>query len=237
MEHFHGHHVGEWAEVLQPVADKDYYGILGVSKDASKDEIRRAYRTLVRKHHPDRNQGDAAGEERLKEINEAYGVLGDPEKKKAYDARRKASCAWSSTPYPAYGVRESMAALRHGRSLASFFRWIHEGSFMDDLPFVEQCLDPWFGFMERAPMSSKKSAGIKGPSIEVHIEVAHSRVPQGEARWVSYRVEGRVEEVLVRIPPHVGDGARLRMAGRGAPSPHGGPPGDLYVVVHVVADA
>ncbi len=216
---------------------KDYYRILGVSRNASREDIRKAYRELVRRHHPDRNEGDAACEERLKEINEAYSVLGDPEKKKAYDAEPRIpspSAGRSSQVFRPYATRMRSFS---GSPLDSFFRWIHEDFFVDDFPFEEQGLNAGFDALERVPFSSKKSAGTKGPSLEVHIEVSRSRLAQGEDRWISYRVGKRLEEVLVKIPPNVSDGARLRMAGRGGDSPYGGPPGDLYVIVHLVPES
>lgn len=219
------------------MACKDYYGILGVPKDASRDEIRRAYRSLVRKHHPDRNEGDLASEEKLKEINEAYGVLGDPEKKKAYDALRKVSPPRSEAPFRGFGDDPTRPPFETPHPWDRLWSWILEDSFENGAFFVDPFRSPWSKPRERTLVSMKRSAGRKGPSLEVHIDVPASRLAQGEARWVAYRVEGRVEEVLVRIPPNVSDGFRLRMAGRGAPSSFGGPPGDLYVVVHVVSDA
>ncbi|MEJ5347393.1 MAG: DnaJ domain-containing protein [Desulfosoma sp.] len=216
---------------------KDYYRILGVSRDASREDIRKAYRELVRRHHPDRNEGDAACEERLKEINEAYSVLGDPEKKKAYDAeprRFSPSAVRSSQVFCPYETQRPSFPLS---PLDGFLTWIREHLLADDFSFEDPWLRSELDVGERVPFSSKKSAGIKGPSLEVHIEVSRSRLAQGENRWVTYRVGKRLEQVFVRIPPNVSDGARLRMAGRGGDSPYGGPPGDLYVIVHLVPES
>ncbi|MEJ5366351.1 MAG: DnaJ C-terminal domain-containing protein [Desulfosoma sp.] len=115
-----------------------------------------------------------------------------------------------------------------------------EGLFHD--PFPEGFFSRWRGRgarpdpLPRRSFGGKRSAGAKGPSVEVHLEVTASRRDRGEERWVSYRAGDRMETVLVKIPPGAGEGTVLRMAGRGADSPCGGPPGDLYVVVHVVPD-
>ncbi|WP_448384666.1 DnaJ domain-containing protein [Desulfosoma sp.] len=224
-----------WEGMLR-MARKDYYRILGVSRGASLDEIRKAYRTLARRHHPDRNEGDPACEERLKEINEAYSVLGDPEKKKAYDADPWVSVTRSRVS--AADRLESSAA----RGAVGLGPWAElvERLFHD--PFVDGVFFGPRGHGRRpetVPQRSfggKRNAGAKGPSVEVHLEVAASCLERGEERWISYRAGDRVETVLVKIPPGAAEGTVLRMAGRGADSPYGGPPGDLYVVVHVVPD-
>lgn len=220
------------------MARKDYYRILGVSRGASREEIRKAYRKLARRHHPDRNEGDPLCEERLKEINEAYSVLGDPEKKKAYDA--DSTTLSPRSPKPARDGGEAVAK-SPGFARAPLWERLVTRVFHD--PVVNELrLGSTFRNMRSEPLpqmsiGGKRSAGAKGPSVEVHIEMAESHRDRGEERWVSYRVGDRMETVLVKIPPGAVDGTRLRMAGRGAESPHGGPPGDLYIVVHLVPDA
>lgn len=220
------------------MARKDYYRILGVSRGASPDEIRKAYRALARRHHPDRNEGDPVCEERLKEINEAYSVLGDPEKKKAYDDTPVSSstrCPVSSWQRgETINERGGLMGARPWESLVA--RLLHE-SFMDELLFGSRLPSERSETLRRRSFVGKRSAGAKGPSVEVHVELAESRRHLGEEQWVSYRVGNRMETVLVRIPAGVVEGTRLRMAGRGGESPRGGPPGDLYVVVHLVPDA
>ncbi len=219
------------------MARKDYYRILGVSRGASREEIRKAYRKLARRHHPDRNEGDPLCEERLKEINEAYSVLGDPEKKKAYDGEFTISSSRSHTPARDWGkaVGESggfVGAPLWERLVARFF---HD-PLADEFRFGSACRPMRSEPLPPRSMVGKRSAGAKGPSVEVHIEMAESHRDRGEERWVSYRVGDRMETVLVKIPPGTVDGTRLRMAGRGVESPQGGPPGDLYIVVHLVPD-
>jgi len=219
------------------MARKDYYRILGVSRGASREEIRKAYRRLARRHHPDRNEGDPACEERLKEINEAYSVLGDPEKKKVYDAEPKGSVRRPRVSTP-HGAEFSAAggAVESGPWAELFERLFHD-PFVDGFSFGPRGQGGRPDPLPQRSFGGKRSAGAKGPSVEVHLEVAASRRDRGEERWVSYRAGDRIETVLVKIPPGAAEGTVLRMAGRGADSPYGGPPGDLYVVVHVVPDA
>lgn len=218
------------------MARKDYYRILGVSRGASRDEIRKAYRKLARRHHPDRNEGDPACEERLKEINEAYSVLGDPEKKKAYDAEPRVSVTRRVSAYNQAGSSAVRDAVGSGR-WEDLFERLFQDPFVDGVFFGPRRHGGGPDPLPERSFAGKRNAGAKGPSVEVHLHVPASHRDRGEQRWISYRAGDRMETVLVKIPAAVEEGTVLRMAGRGADSPYGGPPGDLYVVVHVVPDA
>lgn len=175
-------------------------------------------------------------EERLKEINEAYSVLGDPEKKEAYDAEPQ---TWVKPRMRApEGFRGAEVFRRTFQSpLERLMAWVDEEPFWNVFFSRER---PWEFRPEPPSLGSfpgKRSAGVKGPSVEVHIQLPASHTQGGQERVISYRVGNRVEEVPVRIPPGVREGTRLRMAGRGLQSPSGGPPGDLVVVVHILPDA
>ncbi|SMC19577.1 DnaJ domain-containing protein [Desulfacinum hydrothermale DSM 13146] len=207
---------------------KDYYRILGLPPSASGDDIRRAYRRLARRHHPDRNEGSPESEERLKEINEAYRVLGDPDRKKDYDRSAGRSVpvrvgrkAGASDPV------DSGKRVTRSRShpldpflavfARSFARGGGGGPFGSAFPVETD--------------RGKRSAGRKGPSVVVKVPLTEKERREGGEREIRYRAGGRWERLVVRIPPGLSDGETVRMAGRGEVSPWGGPPGDLVLVI------
>jgi len=225
------------------MAGKDYYGILGVSRGATDKEIKQAYRRLARKYHPDVNSGDKSAEEKFKEINAAYEVLSDPEKRRKYDqfgenwqyADQFAQAGWRAGPYADFSGQEafSFAPGDLGGIFDSLFR----------------------GFGTRT--SSRRPR--RGQDIDLPIEVTLEEAYHGSTRTIETQVEspchvcggrgalgnapcytcgglGRVfqpQRLEVKIPPGVKDSSRIRMAGKGRPGSAGGSSGDLYLVVSV----
>ncbi len=198
--------------------DKDYYQILGVAKHASADEIKKAYRKLMRKHHPDVNQSRDA-DHRAKEINEAYGVLGDAEKRAAYDARGSGPRA--NQPFqspPDWGTSYQGGG----------------DDFFSDL----------FAHVGRR---SQAGAGLRMRGDDIHASVAidltdayHGatrtvslRVPQYDAHGKVFAQERRLN---VPIPRGAWSGQPLRIAGQGHPGRGGGPPGDLLLDIVFTPD-
>ena len=212
---------------------KDYYDILGVSREADEKEIKRAYRRLARKHHPDVNPGDAEAEERFKEINEAYEVLSDPEKRLKYEqlgtdwARwqqtggRPGDFDWSrwttGTPgggqrvHVRYGTPEDLEDLFGGSSPSS--------------DFFAQIFGGMGGFEYQVRPQ-------RGQDYEQALEISLREAYQGTTR-VLQKDERRLE---VKIPPGARTGTRVRMAGEGGPGAAGGKVGDLYLRVEVAPD-
>ena len=191
-------------------AEKDYYKILGVSKTASKDEIKKAYRKLAQKHHPDANKGDSSAEARFKEISEAHAILSNDEKRAEYDQIRQFMDSGGRRFYNAPGgggnVRVNIGDLFGGGGGADIFEDLLGGS--------------GFGFRPRGPQ--------RGEDLETEISLSFEDAVNGVT--VSLPQGGKA-----KIPPGVGDGARIKVAGRGAPGPNGGPKGDLFVRVRVEA--
>ena len=209
------------------MSEPDYYQILGVSRDATQDEIKKAYRKLALKYHPDKAKGDKqAAEEKFKQISEAYAVLSDPEKRKQYDQ---------------YGSQ----AFRQKFTQEDIFRGFDFNEF-SDFGFTDSLLSRLFGGPGRGGRPSRGrtrvfrygggpegfEAGappLKGQDLQVEIPITLHEVAFGTEKVVAIPHEDRVEKVAVKIPPGTMPGKKLRVSGKGNPSPMGGPPGDLYV--------
>ncbi len=217
------------------MAGKDYYAILGVSRNASQDEIKKAYRKLALKYHPDRNKGNPAAEERFKEINEAYAVLSDPEKRRQYDMFGAEG----------FGQRFSQEDIFRNFDFSSIFSEFGIGG--DDFIgriFGHMGKGSGFGGHRRrcqqeAPFgfdffSQQASPGTqKGQDITVELTISLEESVRGTEKLITYQLDGRKERVSVKIPPGIEEGKKLRLAGKGQPSPWGGPPGDLYIKIRI----
>jgi curved DNA-binding protein len=221
---------------------KDYYSTLGVAKTASQKEIKQAYRKLARKHHPDVNPGDKAAETRFKEFNEAYEVLGDPDKRKKYD---ELGANWRQ--YEQAGAAQGFDPSRGswnvnyggGGPQGGGFRTMSEDEmremFGDANPFSD-FFQTFFGGSPRAeePRGRTRTArGARsarpGRDIEQELELGLEDLYKGAMRRFSIQQDGEPRTVDVRIPAGVGDGSRVRVAGEGEPGSGGAPSGDLYL--------
>jgi molecular chaperone DnaJ len=202
--------------------DKDFYAILGVAKDASADEIKKTYRKLAMQYHPDRNPGKD-GEDKFKEVGEAYSVLSDPTKRAEYDKLRDAirSGAGRYGGFPGGG----------GFNVSDFG---FDGEFN-----VEDLLSQLFGGAAggRGGFSTIFGGGQprvrRGRDVETVTHLSFEEAAEGAERTVRFDLpEGR-KEVKVRVPAGVTDGQRIRVRGRGETGGQGGESGDLYVRVSV----
>ena len=194
------------------MAGKDYYNILGISRSATESEIRQAYRKLARQHHPDVNPGDKSAEERFKQINEAYEVLADKEKRQKYD---KYGDQWQ------YADQFEKARQQSGWNFSPgggrvYFNQEDVGGIFDDL---------LRGFGARAGRPQPR----KGRDVEFPLEVTLEEAYSGTTRTLKMADGKRLE---VKIPPGVKDGSRVRISGKGAEG-YGGVKGDLYLVTSV----
>jgi molecular chaperone DnaJ len=189
--------------------DKDFYRVLGVGKDASKDDIKRAYRKLAQKHHPDANKDDPGAEARFKEVSEAYAILSNPEKRAQYDQMRSFVEAGGERIY-GFGPNQGGGVRVNVGDIGDLFGEQGAGSVFEDL---------LGGFGFRPPRAAGRDLESEvSLSFEEALEGTMITLPQG---------------TKVRIPAGVGDGARIKVAGKGEASPRGGPAGDLYVRVSV----
>ena len=201
---------------------KDYYEILGVTKDSSAEKIKKAYRKQARKHHPDVNPGDADAEDRFKEIAEAYHVLGDKERRAAYE-RGPEQFAQE------VDLSDFLSQFRHG--FGGGRGGVHFG-----VGGLGDHFDVFGG--GGAAGGGAWSVAQPGRDVEVTVPLAFDEAINGAERTVRYdlpKVGGGAETVStkVRIPAGVEDGKRIRVTGRGEPGNGGAPPGNLYLRVRV----
>jgi DnaJ-class molecular chaperone len=204
---------------------QDYYQRLGVSKAATADEIKKAYRKLARQHHPDHNPGSKTAEERFKQVTEAFEVLSDPKKRKLYDefGDDAAKLGWDESKAQAFRAYRSGGTsgggARGGGGGAPFdINFNTEGAGID----FESILGEMFG-MKGA--RGRRAAPRAGGDLEAALEVNLGEAVLGAERTL--HVGGR--RLSVKIPAGVETGSRIRLAGQGEPGERGGPPGDLFV--------
>lgn len=219
---------------------KDYYEVLGIAKDATQAEIKKAFRKLARIHHPDISKDKSTAEEKFKEINEAYEVLGDPEKRKKYDTL---GANWDRPGGPDPG---DMGGGFHGGGRGAApggAEFEFDGTGFSD--FFERYFSG--GGARRAtgyggPGFSGFGGAMRGQDIEGDLMVTLEEAFSGSMRTIALRKAdprtGRVEtdEVQVRIPAGIGEGQRLRVPGHGGEGAGGGERGDLYLRIRIAAD-
>jgi curved DNA-binding protein len=220
-------------ETPMAVQFRDYYETLGVSKNATDDEIKSAFRKLARKYHPDVAKDKRAAEEKFKQINEAYEVLSDPEKRKKYD---QLGANWNRAggfqPPPEWGQQPS----------GEYYRWSGDGGgvefefggtgFSD---FFEAFFGGGRGRSAFGGFGGREATAERGADVEADILVTLEEALRGSTRTVSLRRAGsnRVERYQVRIPKGVHEGQRIRLAGQGEAGARGGKRGDLFLRVRL----
>jgi len=220
---------------------KDYYQTLGVAKTATEKEIKQAYRKLARKLHPDVNPGDKGAEARFKEINEAYEVLGDPEKRRKYD---ELGANWRQYEQAQQAGQSPFEGLWGAGAPAGGYRTINEdelrGMFGGENPFSD-FFQAFFGGGPpqgaRRSRPSRSSRARTGRDVEEEIELSLEEAMQGAMRRLAVKHGGHTRTVDVRIPAGVTDGSRVRVAGEGEQGVSAGRAGDLYLRIRLRPDA
>ncbi|AIV39381.1 MULTISPECIES: DnaJ C-terminal domain-containing protein [unclassified Curtobacterium] len=215
--------------------DKDFYKVLGVDKTASDAELKKTYRKLARQYHPDSNPGDAAAESRFKEISEAYSVLSDKEQRAEYDqVRAMGSGARFTAGGPGQGGGfEDVFGGMFGQQGGQRVRF-GQGGTRGGAGGFEDILGGMFGGGQGFGQSSGGFRGFGGPTkgrdVTASTTLDFTTAIAGDTVKLS---QGNGRPVNVRIPAGVADGQKIRLRGRGEPSPDGGEAGDLVVSVSV----
>jgi curved DNA-binding protein len=206
---------------------EDYYKILGVSKSASDEVIKKSYRKLAMKYHPDHTKGDKSAEDKFKKISEAYAVLSDKEKRKEYDT------------FGAEGFHQrfSQEDIFRGADFGDIFR---EFGFGGSNFFGGRGGGTRFSFgTGGSPFGfggEQQQARVKGSDLTYELPLTLREVVSGTSKFVTLQHQGRSEKITVKVPKGMISGKKLRLAGKGNPSPYGGPPGDLYIQAKVLDD-
>ena len=230
---------------------KDYYAALGVPKTASPKEIKQAFRKMARKYHPDVNPGDKSAESRFKEINEAYEVIGDADKRKKYD---ELGSNWKMYEQAQRGGGGGGAGgFDPGQWSGNFAGGAGQGTYrtmtaeeMRDLFGNEDPFSDFFHafFSGGEPQmrgrggraGSRGAAPRQGRDVEHPLELSLEDAYRGTTRRLSMEHDGQTRNVDVRIPAGVGEGSRVRVPGEGEQGAGGATSGDLYLRVHITPD-
>ncbi len=210
---------------------EDYYQILGVEKGAGAEEIKKAYRKLALKYHPDRNPGNREAEERFKKISEAYAVLNDPNKRNEYD----------SFGSERFSQRFSQEEIFRDFDLGQILRDLGFGGVGGDTRFRGAGRQGNFSFRSGDPFADLfgrrtqeyQPHPAKGEDLQYNLSVTLEESVFGAEKKLALQRDHRVDEVSVKIPPGISTGKKLRLSGKGGEGLHGGPPGDLYLHITV----
>lgn len=222
---------------------KDYYATLGVPKTASDAEIKKAYRKLARKYHPDLNPGDKAAEAKFKDVNEANEVLGDPDKRRKYDELganwrmyEQAQQSGGGQPGASGPGPWGFGGGQAGGSYRTMTPEEMQEMFGGEDPFSD-FFHTFFGGAGAAPPgpgAGRRQRPRRGRDLESSVELTLEEAYSGTSRRVTVRHDAEHSRTVdVKIPAGIKDGSRVRAAGEGEPAP-GGTPGDLYLTVRVM---
>jgi len=212
---------------------EDYYQTLGLSRSATQEEIQKAYRQMARKYHPDLNPNDPEAKDKFQQVQNAFDVLNDPQKREMYDR---------------YGsAYESVGAGTGGSpGGGTTYTWSNTGGGpagfdvnLDDLfggggPGAGGFADLFKNFGQRGRRQQRRTAPSRGSNLEHQITVPFTTaVLGGETQIALQRSNGQRETIHVKIPPGIEPGKKIRLRGQGEPSPNGGPAGDILIRVEV----
>ena len=213
---------------------KDYYNILGLSKSASADEIKKSYRKLAMKYHPDRNKGDKNAEAKFKEVSEAYAVLSDPEKRKQYDMfgsegfqnRFSQEEIFRDFDFGSIFKEFGFGGTGHSQNIFShIFGGAGQTSFRGGRPSYNSRFGNFTG----------GSQPIKGKDLVYEMSLSLDEAFSGSEKVISFQNgKGKNNQVSVKIPAGISTGKKLRLQGKGQAGLNGGPNGDLFIQINIL---
>lgn len=242
---------------------RDFYEVLGIKKGASQSEIKKAYRKMAKKYHPDTNAGDEAAAEKFKEVSEAYSVLNDPEKKKLYDQFGHAAFDGTGQPGGSYGAGFGGFGGTGGSGFSGFsqgpdgsYQEYHFDGNMDDI--LKDIFGHGFsgsgsgasGFSGSSGKGFSGGSGFSGfgggagygsftqdgENVHADINVTFDEAAFGGDRYFDLKdPAGKKQSIKVHIPAGIDNGQSIRLRGKGMPGANGGKAGDLLLKVHVAA--
>ena len=203
------------------MATTDYYKALGVDKNASPEEIKKAFRKLAVKYHPDRNPDNKAAEDKFKDINEAYAVLSDSKKKEEYDT------------YGSSGFHKqySQEDIFRGFDFSNAYKDMGAGG-------SEDIFSRLFGggFGRGGARGGFRGGPQRGGDLEMEVEIGFRDAALGAEKQIAFRRSGQREELKIKIPSGVDNGSKIRITGKGGQGEGGGPDGDLFLIMRVLPD-
>lgn len=208
---------------------KDYYEILGIDKNASQDEIKKEYRKLAKKYHPDANPGDQKAEEKFKDISEAYEVLSNKEKRSKYDTFGSQGGFQNGYDFDpsqfGYGSSGHYQYSGGSNGFSDFFNTLFGGG-----ANFENIFGSSSGRRRQNP--SAYHQGIDGKDIEIKVNISLEEGFLGEQKKISIRVAEDTKTINYKVPVGIGEGEKIRLRGQGHKGQSGGKDGDLYIVFH-----
>ena len=204
----------------------DYYKILGVDKSASPEDVKKAYKKLARKYHPDLNPNDPDAHRKFQEINEANEVLSDPEKRKKYDQYGE---NWKhADEFEAQQQQYRQYQSQNGQGGGTYWSTSGDGSEFSD--FFEQMFG---GMGGRSSYSSRGSHGFRGQDYTTELQVSLTEAAKTHKQIIT--VNGK--NLRITIPAGITNGQTIKLRGQGGPGVNGGPAGDLYITFHIPEDS
>ncbi len=217
---------------------EDYYQVLGVDKKASADEIKKAYRKLAVKWHPDKNPNNkTAAEEKFKKISEAYAVLSDPKKREQYDTFGSADQfrqQYSQEDiFRGFDLDEILRSFGFGGSRGGGRTTFRTGTRRGGYQEYEDPLAGMFGGMGGG-RQQYANMPQKGQDAEYNLSISLEESVLGADKKISFQMENHIEDINVKIPSGISSGKKLRLPGKGMPGYNNGPNGDLYLNINVL---